>query len=385
MKAALRRKLPILLVLLCGLWGVPWKYVAVSSSWNQNLRSHDADTHYLVDGWDEAPRFADTLRWWHGSWGAKHRPFYRPISSTLFWTQYQLFGVNGRAQFQILLVVWHFVALLMVWRFLSYLLGHRDGTLIACLWGAQLGDVFHTMSAVDALCFWKDNVESWHAIPNLLCLLFFTRYLREGAPSGRGVKFLTLSLLFFLIAICVKELAYTVPFVLLLLLWHEKKMSTHWRAVLPFFGLAGAMFCFRFWALGGMGFRMGSNERWPFRLLNDNLGAVFTRIINRDWLIPSVFALVLALFFLKRRRWIAGAVGIVGATALFAGTVYFSDLTAESTALRLLVGLEWLAAPLLALQLLIWWRTFTQRPAAHCLSQRGTRSRTGFRGSGLWR
>lgn len=348
------------LVLLCGLWGTWPMMVKMPGYHGQDLRSFDADTHYFVQAWDETPRFVDTLRWWYGPWGQKYRPFYRPIPSTLFWTQYQLFGVNGKFQFHVLLLLWHFVALLVIWRFLVDLLGKGVGTFATCLWCANVAHYLSMIGPGEALWAWKDTVESWHALAHTACLWAFLRFLKTEDRRWQIAAFFL-----FWLALCVKELSYMAPFLMLLLTWYQGRLRTHWRTVLPFFALAGAMFVFRYWALGfHMGFRMGSNNSWKVRLVNENFGGAFTRGINGDCLLLSIVVLALGCWHLYHRRLKWGVAGLVSAVALLFYTAYCSGLSVEDTASRLLVESEWIEFPLLCL-ILFFWRRFFKNQNRH--------------------
>jgi hypothetical protein len=350
------RACALFFVLLCGVWGIRGPLLHLPEHRGADIRSNDADSHYFVQAWDETPHFSDTLAWWHGPWGQKYRPFYRPIPSTLYWTQYQIFGVNARFQFELILLAWHLVAVIVAWRFLSELMGLRAGTLAAGTWAALFAEWFQLMTPEAALYRWKDNVESWHAIPYLLSLLCFLKFLR-GGPK----RLQSLSLLLFFVAICMKEMAYTLPLMLLLLLWHEEKWRSHWRAVLPFFALATLMFCFRYWAIGGMGFRMGTNEHWWARLLYDQFGSAFARMVRLDFLPLSVCCALLALWNLRQRKVAWSALFFIAMGLCWMVTARNAAMSVSEVVSRLLVEREWQEIPLLGVMLFFWWRCWVKR------------------------
>jgi hypothetical protein len=357
---------PLLLVLTCALWGMTAPLSLLPDRQGADLRTHDADTHYFFYAWEETPSFQDTLKWWHGPWGQKFRPFYRPIPSLLFWTQYKIFGINGALPFHVLVLLWHLIALLFIWRFLVDLLGLRDGTLATCLWGASVGHHLEWMAPRYALYNWKDNVESWHALAFTACLWAFLRFLKTEKQRWQVA-----ALLLFLIALCVKEMAYIAPFVMLLLCWHQQKLQGKWRAVLPFFAVAGIMFFFRLWALGSMGFRMSGNRSWKFRALNENLGGAFTRILNGDCLMLSLIVATVGLWWLRRwrraplesRQHEFTKVMLLLATSisLLFYTSYKTDIPWDETASRILVENEWIILSLLVPMLFFWYRFFLNR------------------------
>lgn len=355
----------LLVVLLCGLWGASGPLIALPQQHNVDLRAFDADTHYFYYAWEENPRFVDTLKWWHGPWGQKFRPFYRPIPSLLFWSEYKLFGINGSFPFHLVLLLSHFLALIFLWRFLVDLLGERDGTLAACLWGASLGEYFIWMAPIDGLLNWKDNVESWHAVAFTACIWAFLRFLKTESRRWQWA-----ALFLFWVALCVKEMAYMAPFVLLLLCWHEQQLPEKGRFVLPFFALAGAMFFFRLWALQGMGFRMPGNAAWKFRLFNDNLGGGFTRAINGDCLMLSLTVFVTGLWWLiqsrhaalrKRQLLLQGIFALAITICLLFYTSYKTGIPFDQTVSRFLVETEWMVIPLLAPMYFFWCRFFQNK------------------------
>lgn len=355
-----------LLVLLCGLWGASGPIRMLPVEQGQDLRSLDADTHYFYYAWEENPHFTDTLKWWYGPWGQKFRPFYRPIPSLLFWTQYKTFGINSLFQFHLILLLWHFAALLFIWRFLVDLLGERDGTLAACLWGASVGDYLFWMAPLYALDAWKDNVESWHALAFTACIWAFLRFLKTENRRWQVAAFFL-----FWLALCVKEMAYMAPFVMLLLCWHEKKLREKWQSVSPFFCLAGCMFFFRLWALQGMGFRMKGNGAWKMRLFSENLGGPFTRPLNGDCLMLSVVFFILGLWWLSHRTKapkeqqkkivFTALAAFAGALLLQFYTSYTTDLSLSETLSRFLVEGEWSYLPALSMMLFFWWRFFKNK------------------------
>ncbi|MDQ3812407.1 MAG: hypothetical protein M3347_00480 [Armatimonadota bacterium] len=356
-----RTTLALLLVLGCGWWGLPPLHnLRLLVVQQQGDIRGDHDNLYFVQAWDKAPHLRDTWRWWIGPWGQKHRPFYRPLSSLLFWLEYQAFGLHGLYQFTLVLFLCHLATLLLAWRFLNDLLGELSGTLAACLWAVHAAGFYILSIALYALDNWKDNVESWHALAYVGCLWSFLRFLRSGQGDGQR-RWWFGALALFLVALCIKEMAYTAPLLLLLLAWHEKQLSRQGRAVLPFFGIAGAMFIFRWWALGGWGYRIGANRQWLFRFLSDLGGAPITPILHGNLLCGAMLCAGAALWLLLRRQWTEAGVCAGAALLALLLTSYLTETGLADTASRLLLLNEWQPLPFLASLLFFWWRFFIQR------------------------
>ena len=255
-----------------------------------------------------------------------------------------------------MLLLCHFAAVLVLWRFLCELLGEWPGTLSAGVWAAGMLRIFEMPTPLGALREWKDIVESWHAVPYVVCLWCFLRFLR-----GENARHKWLALLWFWIALLVKEMAYTVPLMVLMLAWHEGKLRTKWRDAAPFFALAAAMVTFRFWALQGVGFRMGSNTQWPMRFLTDMGGGPFVRLLHSDFLTLIAVCGALALWQTLERRWWHAAALLAATCVQIAVSAHDADMTFGEVASRLLVSDEWPGVLYLAALLFLWWRCLRRK------------------------
>lgn len=262
------------LVWLCGLWGIRFLLPLLSAARGGDIMMGDiVDTPLIVAGLERAPHFVDTLKWWTGPWvgyagSGQENSFYRPATSLLWWIEFQLFGRQGLAGFMAVHAALHLAVCALSFLFFSRLFSVRIACIAVCLWALNLAlGLFDLPAPFYALEFWKDDPD----LTVSLCLLgmcwAFWAYLREGKRARLG-----LSLGLFLLGLGFKELAYVAPFLVLLILWHERRLFSQWRAALPFWGLAVASFGFRTWALQGGGFRFGSNGSWLQRFAMECFG-----------------------------------------------------------------------------------------------------------------
>jgi hypothetical protein len=137
----------------------------------------------------------------------------------------------------------------------------------------------------------------------------------------------------FVVALLFKEMAYTLPFLLVLILWFENKLG-QWKSILPFWIFAAGAFALRWWALQGFGFRFGSNGSWPQRWFMDCVGGMPGANLSRDDALPlalscAAVALVIRLMperlGLKSARawplWLMAALAIYVVTELVYSTI----------------------------------------------------------------
>ena len=88
----------------------------------------DGDTNDFVDEIEATPRWVDTLKWWHGPW-MKKVPYYRPVTMSLFWTEYQIFGPQARVAFTWTHRLFHLAFLLTLLGFFGAMFGLQRATL----------------------------------------------------------------------------------------------------------------------------------------------------------------------------------------------------------------------------------------------------------------
>jgi hypothetical protein len=153
--------------------------------------------------------------------------------------------------------------------FFRELVGLRIAALGLGIFALHLtGILFYLPSPRAALIQWKDGPDLWCSTVYLLSLWCFLKFVRSGKGSWQISAFGL-----FVVALLFKEMAYTLPFLLVLILWFEQKLD-RWKSVLPFWIFAAVAFVFRYWALQGFGFRFGSNGSWPSRWFMDCVGGM---------------------------------------------------------------------------------------------------------------
>jgi hypothetical protein len=276
-----------LAVFLCGLWGLrsAWDYVQAIPT-GDIVGLDPIDSGLITEGLEKTKSWHNTLSWWRGPWvawidegnGQGHGvKFYRPLSSLVWWIEFQAFGRQGLAAFTIVHALSHLLVLSMALLFFRELFGLRVAALSLGIFALHLaGILFYLPSPRAALVQWKDGPDLWCSMAYLASLWCFLKFTRGG-----GTGWLSGSVGGFVMAICFKEMAYTLPLILLLLLWNEGKLSSHWRFAVPFCLVAAAAFGFRWWALEGFGFRFGSNGSWPSRWFMDCVGGMAGANLSR--------------------------------------------------------------------------------------------------------
>lgn len=351
----------VLVVLAAGLWAA-WPHAGPLYHRGGDLRL-DCDTNLLVAGLQAKPHFLDTFDWWHGIW-AGIVPFFRPVSSQLFWLEYQAFGPNGLAGFTAVHVASHLVMLLAGLFLLAPLLGWRRGLLAVAVFALHLADWLQLPVAVAALPSWKDSVDIWCATGYVTSLGCYLRYLRGGGRGWWAGAFIT-----GLLALGCKEMAYTLPLALALLAWHERRLGARWRSLLPFALLVPALFAWRWSVLGGMGYHFGTNNMWFYRLADRLTGPLAAGPLAADGLPWAVVLAVGAVWLAAtRRRFAWAAVSAAGAAGLLVATAAGLNASVLDIALRLFEPLPWEGAAATGLLAVLGWRLLRDRPRTQILA-----------------
>ena len=246
-----------------------WSEKAVNES--RELNAHDLDLQLIIGGADQVTTIGETFRWWHGTWIGQV-PFWRPLTSLLFWGEYRMFGPE---RYDLWLGV--SIALQVVVSLLLIILFNRlSGTkwmgwavaLYFSAWralplnlGIGTGFLFASPSSL-ALDSPKNQPEITVAIFVLLALI------------GALRKQWWLVIISFVVAVCFKEMGWiALPLALVTVLW--KYGSKSLREIRPVWWLAlgvavVALLVAR--ASAGpevfRGYHMGSNTMWVTRLVN---------------------------------------------------------------------------------------------------------------------
>jgi len=278
-------KLKLLLmtvVILCGIWGIREEIVQVQHSYGVALdrRLGDIDEPYLVPGMQAPKTLSDTMRWWSGPW-VYGTAYYRPLTSYGLWAQYQIFGDHGFAQFKAVLLAMHLVVLALVFLFLSDLLNVRIAALASVLWGLGATGWLGLMTPWHALQHWKDQPEMMVAIPYLAALWCVLRFSRTENKSWAGA-----GVLLFIIAVLFKEMAYSLPLVVIALLWREGTAEKQMNLIVTFLLVAAVLFGLRTYFLQGLGEvygEVGINETYFLRWVRAVCGDYGLAWVRSGW------------------------------------------------------------------------------------------------------
>jgi len=288
----------------------------------------DLDTQLIHDGLMQAPEFADTFRWWAGTWVGQV-PFYRPLTSCLFWIEWKLFG-DREYLYLIPTVVAHvaatvlfatfayrlaerwrvprpwLVAIVAGWSFTGFGLPYRDGIVWA------------------VVSLWKNQPD---AFASICCFLALIAYL---GTRPRAHTWPWAAAAWYLAACCFKEIAIGLPLVCGMLDPGNRSSGERPRVSRQAVFMAGAGTLFllvRFTAIRGIGYTYGSNDRWLERTLLEALGPFASPLVYHEWgtVAMGLFVCALAAYWWRRRGKVPGrrVVWLHAGTllALAAGTI----------------------------------------------------------------
>ncbi|HLK58803.1 MAG TPA: hypothetical protein VKU00_19680 [Chthonomonadaceae bacterium] len=275
----------------------------------------DIDTWFIHGGLVKAPHFRDTWQWWVGTWVGQV-PFYRPLTSMVFWVEWQLCG-DREPRYILFAMVLHLLVVAQFGR-VSYALFRfwrcpypQWAMLIAGLVFVDGLYCFPTrqLSNLMVFAFWKNQ-------PDSLCALFFllalSAYLNalpnaesplpgdggrgaacraqaQGAASsaptgralggGRGISGVGWAAIWFAASCLSKEAGSLLPLLLLSLEAPYLRSGDRaarrqaLRRLAPQFGVLVGFLVLRAVCLAQVvGFRYGDNGDWPVRLVNELFG-----------------------------------------------------------------------------------------------------------------
>jgi hypothetical protein len=273
-----------------------WTYILAT-------RTYDLDAILIHGGLLKAPRFLDTLHWWTGTWVGQV-PFYRPLTSYLFWTEWKVFGerewlwmvpgllahVAATALFGSVIFrlaqrlaapssVW--AAVVASWGFSGYLLNYRSDV---------TEEVFN---------YWKNQPDSFAAICCFAALLCYLNSQQAGRSYSVG------AVIWYLAACGFKEIAIPLPLVCACLERREDicQGSRSGMRRLALMAIAGGLFLsVRAIALGTIGYTYGRNADWLRRTAEELFGPFSSTLVRGEWLGNSVGAItfIAGLFLLRR-------------------------------------------------------------------------------------
>lgn len=264
----------------------------------------DLDTGLIHDGLLQAPHFVDTLQWWVGRW-AGEVPFYRPLTSYVFWIEWKLFG-DHEWWYGVPTFAAHVFATVLA-AALAYRLAERWRVAWPALAAVGTAAIFTGLTRDYRLFVVENIITHWKNQPDSLaacfCFLAVLAYLRAQSRD-RTCAGATIG--YYLAACCFKEVAVPLPVVCAVLEVAELRAGG-WRRPVARAGLlagSGLLFlAFRSWAIEGVGYTYGSNTRWLDRTLLELLGPVSVAVPGGFWVGPvvGVYACLVALLWWRAR------------------------------------------------------------------------------------
>lgn len=321
----------------------------------------EGDTLYLREAVAAHPHFLDTLRWWYHPW-YHDVPYFRPLSMVLFWCQHKLFGDNGVLGFEGMHWFWHGLFLVLLWGFLSQIAGRGRAALAVGLFAAALNSELSLPTGADAFNCWKDSVDVWAASFMVLCAWSYVRYLRSN-----DIRWWAGMVAAWFLNLAIKESGYITPFILVLVLWYENKIRSHWKSLLPVFMLAPCAWLYRSWAVGGYGNKTGTGDAWLTRFALDALGLP-ARVVSGDWisLAPVALGVGIGVFLWRREKhrgglWQPLLYSSVAAVVCVLVTSWRTGIPLTDTLARLAIESAWRDVPLCALLTGFWALLFAER------------------------
>lgn len=282
------------------------------------------DWGHLNSGLDRIHSFRDTARWWTGTWCGEV-PFWRPLTSYVFWGERLLWPREYMLPREVILVALHlwFVALggLLIWR-----LTRRKWLVVLSLYlfaGLRIPQCWLffgiPVAVTETLSDPKNVVELLVGIPMLASLIFLV--------SGRWVAALAMAAL----SVCFKETGFmTWPIALLALAWvyREHVLSAdrvryvaagicrNWLPIAIWLVVLGVLSVIHYAAVG-KGYNCGTNGAWHWRALAYFGGPPGASVVTRDYA-PSIAAVLLfmSLLLTRGRSLLPRFFAVLGALAV---------------------------------------------------------------------
>jgi len=267
---------------------------------------YDVDTHLIHRGLLKAPNFADTSHWWYGTWVGQV-PFYRPLTSMVFWMEWKLWG-DREARYNIVGPLLHIAAVgcLATFALQLYRRFAIPYPLLATLLCGSIfidgGDILLTQDLITYETYreWKNQPDCLVLIWFSLCLLF---YVRDQESHRRTF----LPLLMLILLLLTKEAGVFLPLLLPLLELRNGRIDREsWGRMTPLLITLPVYLILRALFLGdAIGYRYGSNDAWTFRLLQNVFGPVSECLAGHRWLLVSaaVYLTIAVCLFIRQTRF----------------------------------------------------------------------------------
>lgn len=182
-----------------------------------------------ITNWADRARLEDILGWWAGPWIQRTSPYYRPLSSLVFWLEYKAFGWNFQGHVIISWLLHGAVCLLLYRAGLAWLQGDgraRVALAVAAvaLFNARIGPTgpgwLLAPITYGVVAWWPGQTDQFCLLTSLGALLCFDAWL----ASHRRQK-LVQALVLWAVALLFKEMAVCLPLAAGFLVLYRKGSS----------------------------------------------------------------------------------------------------------------------------------------------------------------
>jgi len=288
-----RRDVLFGLAMAAAVWGaMPTFWEAFTPPDFSRNWKEDCDRVLIYQGLQECPRLRDTLKWWTGTWVGKV-PFWRPLTSLLFWLEWKAFGWEFQDAWMLVHGLSHVLACAALFLFAEALTGSATvGFLSVLLFSvpsppSPIGALWQPRAAF-VLTSWKNLPDSALAVAALFAL---TASLRASVLRASA---------FAVAVVCLKETGFlVVPAVVALDFWRRKKVGSL-LAWVPLAAAAAVLAAIKLRTVG-VGFVLGSNAQLPWRALINLCGKPLAVFVSPD--APMVLLAVAIVGILVLRGW----------------------------------------------------------------------------------
>jgi hypothetical protein len=245
----------------------------------------DVDTALIHRGLVQAPHLRDTVRWWTGPWVGQV-PFYRPLTSYVFWFEWKTFG-NREWLYAFPTAAAHLLATVgfaaLAFRLACrYRWGWPSGAAVVAAFlfsGDPLFSPYRASVTVYVSMLWKNQPD---ALAAACCFFALVAYV--GAEE-RG-RWPVAAAGWYLAGCAFKEIAVPLPAVCLALepaLFEGPKRADALRRLCLMMVCGVGFLLLRHLALGTLGYTYGSNGAWVQRSTLHLLGP-FGELVTGQWL-----------------------------------------------------------------------------------------------------